>query len=212
MKVDVLNIEGGSTGRSIDLADDIFGIEPNDHALYLAVKQYNAHQRQGTHKSKERAEIAGSTKKIKKQKGTGTARAGSIKSPVFRGGGRVFGPKPRKYTIKLNKKVKRLARASALSHKLAQGSIKIVEDFTFDVPKTSKLQAIINTLGIPQKKNILVTGDYDKNIHLSGRNMHKAAVMNASDLNTFSILNCHNLILTEGAVEKLSSNLITEAK
>ena len=166
MKVDVLNIEGGSTGRSIDLSEDIFGIEPNEHALYLAVKQYNAHQRQGTHKSKERAEIAGSTRKIKKQKGTGTARAGSIKSPVFRGGGRIFGPRPRKYTIKLNKKVKRLARASALTQKLSQGSLKIVEDFTLEAPKTSQLQEIVNTLGVDQKKNILVTGDYDKNIYL----------------------------------------------
>jgi len=212
MKVDVLNIEGGSTGRSIDLSEDIFGIEPNEHALYLAVKQYNAHQRQGTHKSKERAEIAGSTKKIKKQKGTGTARAGSIKSPVFRGGGRIFGPRPRKYTIKLNKKVKRLARASALAQKLAQGSLKIVEDFTLEAPKTSQLQEIVNTIGTSQKKNILVTGDYDKNIYLSGRNMHKSSVMNAVDLNTFSILNCHNLILTEGAVEKISSSLTTETK
>ncbi len=212
MKVDVLNIEGGSTGRSIDLSDDIFGIKPNEHALYLAVKQYNAHQRQGTHKSKERADIAGSTRKIKKQKGTGTARAGSIKSPIFRGGGRIFGPRPRKYTIKLNKKVKRLARASALAQKLSQGSLKIVEDFTLEAPKTSQLQEIVNVLGVSQKKNILVTGDYDKNIYLSGRNMHKSSVMNAVDLNTFSILNCHNLILTEGAVEKISSSLTTETK
>ncbi|MFT6807673.1 MAG: large subunit ribosomal protein L4 [Saprospiraceae bacterium] len=212
MKIDVLNIEGGSTGRSIDLSDDIFGIEPNEHALYLAVKQYNAHQRQGTHKSKERAEIAGSTRKIKKQKGTGTARAGSIKSPIFRGGGRIFGPRPRKYTIKLNKKVKRLARASALAQKLSQGSLKVVEDFTLEAPKTSQLQEIVNTLGVNQKKNILVTGEYDKNIYLSGRNMHKSSVMNAVDLNTFSILNCHNLILTEGAVEKISSSLTTETK
>ena len=212
MKIDVLNIEGGSTGRSVDLSEDIFGIVPNEHALYLAVKQYNAHQRQGTHKSKERAEIAGSTKKIKKQKGTGTARAGSIKSPVFRGGGRIFGPRPRKYTIKLNKKVKRLARASALAQKLSQGSLKIVEDFTLETPKTGQLQQIVNTIGVDQKRNILVTGDYDKNIYLSGRNMHKSTVMNAVDLNTFSILNCHNLILTEGAVEKISSSLTTETK
>lgn len=212
MKVDVLNIEGVATGRSIDLADDIFAIRPNEHALYLAVKQYNAHQRQGTHKSKERAEIAGSTRKIKKQKGTGTARAGSIKSPIFRGGGRIFGPRPKKYVIKLNKKVKKLARASALAQKLAQGSLKVVEDFTMEAPKTQQLSQIVNSVGMDAKKNILVTGDYDKNIYLSGRNMHKSSVMNATDLNTFSILNCHNLILTETAVEKISSSLTTESK
>ncbi len=212
MKVDVLNIEGGNTGRSIDLSEDIWGIEPNEHAVYLAVKQYNAHQRQGTHKTKERAEIAGSTRKIKKQKGTGTARSGSIKSPIFRGGGRIFGPRPRNYKIKLNKKVKRLARASVLAQKLAQGNVKIVEDFTLDQPKTSQLVSILNAVGLTNKKNILVTGDYDQNIYLSGRNMHKSSVLNVDELNTFSILNCHNLILTEGAVEKIAASFKTETK
>lgn len=211
MKVDVLNIEGGSTGRSVDLPESVFGVEPNEHVLYLAVKQYNAHQRQGTHKAKERAEIAGSTKKLKRQKGTGTARAGSIKSPVFRGGGRIFGPRPRKYTVKLNKKVKRLARVSALSQKLAQGSIKIVEDFTLEAPKTSQLAGIVSAVSGGTKKNILVTGDYDKNLYLSGRNLPKNEVVSASDLNTFDILNCQSLILTEGAIEKISSSFNQEA-
>lgn len=212
MKVDVLNTEGGSTGRSVDLSDSIFGIEPNEHAMYLAVKQFNAHQRQGTHKAKERAEIAGSTKKIKKQKGTGTARAGSIKSPIFRGGGRIFGPRPRKYTIKLNKKVKRLARASALTQKLSNGQLKVVEDFTLETPQTKQLVGIVNSLGKSNGKNILVTGDYDKNIYLSGRNMDRSSVVSADELNTFSILNCHELILTEGAVEKIASSFNTETK
>jgi len=212
MKVDILNTDGGNSGRSVDLPDNVFGIEPNEHALYLAVKQYHAHQRQGTSKSKERGEIAGSTRKIKKQKGTGTARAGSIKSPIFRGGGRIFGPRPRNYVIKLNKKVKRLARASALSQKLAQGSIKVVEDFTFEAPKTSQLKSIVDSISGAGVKSILVTGDYDKNIYLSGRNLVKNSVVGADELNTFSILNCKSLILTEGSIEKLSSSLTTETK
>ena len=212
MKIDVLNIDGASTGRSVDLPEEVFGIRPNDHALYLAVKQYQAHQRQGTHKSKERGEIAGSTRKIKKQKGTGTARAGSIKSPIFRGGGRIFGPRPRNYTIKLNKKVKRLARASALSQKLAQGGIKIVEDFTLDGPKTSQLRGILDAVSGVGVKTILVTGDYDKNVFLSSRNLIKTGVIDAGDLNTFAILNCKNLILTEGSIEKISSSLTAETK
>ena len=212
MRLDILNTDGKSTGRSIELPEDIFGIEPNEHALYLAVKQYNAHQRQGTHKAKERGDIAGSTRKIKRQKGTGTARAGSIKSPIFRGGGRIFGPRPRKYVVKLNKKVKRLARASALSHKLAQGSIKVVEDFTMEAPQTKALDGIIGSIAGASKKNILVTGDYDKNVYLSGRNLRKSGVVRASDLNTFSIMNCHNLILTEGSIEKIASSFTSESK
>ena len=156
MKLDILSTDGTSTGRSIDLPENIFGIEPNEHALYLAVKQYNAHQRQGTHKTKERGEIAGSTRKIKRQKGTGTARSGSIKSPIFRGGGRIFGPRPRNYEIKLNKKVKRLARASALAQKMAQGSIKVMEDFTLETPKTATLAGIIDTISGGENKNLLV--------------------------------------------------------
>ena len=156
MKVDVLNIEGKSTGRSIDLPSEIFGIEPNEHAVYLAVKQYNAAQRQGTHKAKERGEIKGSTKKIKRQKGTGTARAGSIKNPLFKGGGRVFGPRPRSYDIKLNKKVKTLARASALSFKANNGSIKVIEDFTFNEPRTKEYLKVMNGLELADKKSVLV--------------------------------------------------------
>jgi large subunit ribosomal protein L4 len=206
MKVDVLNTEGQSTGRSIDLPEEIFGIEPNSHALYLAVKQYNAHQRQGTHKSKERAEIAGSTKKLKKQKGTGTARAGSIKSPVFRGGGRVFGPRPRTYTLKLNKKVNRLARTSALSQKFSAGQLKVVEDFTMESPKTAMLRTIIGKLS-KSDKNLIVTGEFDKMLYLSGRNIPKSDVVIASDLNTYTILNCKELILTESSIGKLKSLL-----
>ena len=208
MKIDIINIEGKSTGRSIDLPDQVFGIEPNEHVMYLAVKQYNAHQRQGTHKAKERAEIAGSTRKIKRQKGTGTARAGSLKNPLFRGGGRVFGPRPRKYTIKLNKKVKRLARASALAQKFSQGQIKVLEDFTFDAPKTQALKDVMSNVGTQGKRTLLVTGEYDKNVYLSGRNIEKTEVMRAQDLNTYSILNCTDLILTESSVNKISSTLI----
>ena len=212
MKLDVLTTDGASTGRSIDLPDNIFGIEPNEHALYLAIKQYNAHQRQGTHKTKERGEIKGSTRKIKRQKGTGTARAGSIKNPIFRGGGRIFGPRPRNYTIKLNKKVKRLARASALAQKMSQGAIKVMEDFTLESPKTSALAGIINTVAGDTNKNLLVTSDYDQNLYLSGRNLAKSRVIRATDLNTFSILNCKNLILTESSVEKIASSFTSESK
>lgn len=207
MKVDIINIEGKSTGRSIDLPDEVFGIEPNDHVMYLAVKQYNAHQRQGTHKAKERAEIAGSTRKIKRQKGTGTARAGSLKNPLFRGGGRVFGPRPRNYTIKLNKKVKRLARASALAQKLNQGQIKVLEDFTFDAPKSSALKDVLGNVSSGAKV-LLVTGDYDKNVYLSGRSIPKARVMRAQDLNTYSIMDCSDLILTESSIDKITSSLM----
>ncbi len=212
MKVDILSTEGTSTGRSIDLPDNIFGIEPNDHALYLAVKQYQAHQRQGTHKTKERSEIVGSTRKIKRQKGTGTARAGSIKNPIFRGGGRIFGPRPRKYEIKLNKKVSRLARASALAQKVSQGGLKVVEDFTLDAPKTSALAEIMTSLGGTGTKNILVTGDYDKNLYLSGRNLQSSSVIMANELNTYSIMNCKNLILTESSIERIASSFNQESK
>lgn len=211
MKLDILDTDGKSTGRSLELPQDVFGIEPNEHAMYLAVKQYNAHQRQGTHKSKERGEIAGSTRKIKRQKGTGTARAGSIKSPIFRGGGRIFGPRPRKYVVKLNKKVARLARASALTQKLAQGEIKVMEDFTMEAPQTSALAGIVNNVAGPTK-SILVTADYDKNVYLSGRNLPKTGVVRAGDLNTFSILNCKSLILTESSIAKIASSITTEGE
>lgn len=203
MKVDILNIQGKSTGRSIELPDEIFGAEPNEHALYLAVKAFNAAQRQGTHKAKEKGEVTASTKKIKRQKGTGTARAGSLKSPVFRGGGRVFGPKPRNYSLKLNKKVKRLAKISALSVKAANNEIIVVEDFTFDSPKTKEFVGVLNNLSAGNKKSLLVLNDYDNNLYLSSRNIAKSSVVNAKDLNTYEILNAQSLILSEGSVNKL---------
>lgn len=203
MKVDIYNIEGGKTGKSCDLPEDIFGIEPNEHAVYLAVKQYNAHQRQGTSKAKERGEIKGSTKKIKRQKGTGTARAGSMKNPLFRGGGRVFGPKPRNYVIKLNKKVKQLAKASALSAKAADGSLVVIEDFTFEDPKTSAFANILKSHEADNVKTVLVTADHDSNLYLSSRNVKKTEVVSAGHLNTYSILSAKKLFLSESAVAKI---------
>ncbi len=207
MKVDILNIEGKSTGRSAELPENIFGITPNEHSIYLAIKAYHANQRQGTHKSKERAEIAGSTRKLKRQKGTGTARAGSIKSPVFRGGGRVFGPRPRSYEIRLNKKIKRLARYSALSQKCLTGSVTVVEDISFDAPKTSTLTGIFKNLGVSTDKNMLVIGKHDNNVYLSGRNIAKTNVVTADCLNTYEILNCKNLILTESSIKAIAEQL-----
>ncbi|MCR9287325.1 MAG: 50S ribosomal protein L4 [Bacteroidetes bacterium] len=203
MKLDVLNIQGEKTGRSIDLPADIFGVEPNEHAVWLYVKAFLANQRQGTHKSKERGEIAGSRRKIKRQKGTGTARAGDIKSPVFRGGGRAFGPKPRDYRQKMNKKVKQLARKSALSSKAADGGIMILEDFSFDAPKTSAYINILQNLKCSDKKTVLVIGEADNDIYLSSRNIQKSSVVNAADLNPYQILNANTLILSEGSIEKL---------
>ena len=207
MKVDVLNIEGKSTGRSVDLPDAIFGIEPNEHAVYLAVKQYNANQRQGTHKAKERGEIKGSTKKIKKQKGTGTARAGSIKNPLFKGGGRIFGPRPRNYGFKVNKKVKRLAKLSALSSKAMSGELAVIEDFTFDAPQVKSFKHILNNLELGGQKSLIVTGDYDANLYLSCRNVEKSNVMNAKDLNTYSILDANKVLISESAVTKMKELL-----
>ena len=203
MKLEVFNIKGEKTGRSVELPDEIFGVEPNEHAVYLAVKQYLANQRQGTHKSKERGEVAGSTRKLKRQKGTGTARAGDIKNPVFRGGGRIFGPRPRSYGFKLNKKVKRLARASALSSKAADGQILVVEDFSFEAPRTKEYVNILRTLQVAGEKCILVTPDHEKEVYLSGRNLPSAGVVRAQDLNTYQILNAGKLILSEGAVDKI---------
>lgn len=203
MKLDIVNIEGQKTGKQVDLPDSIFGIEPNDHAVYLAVKQYQANQRQGTHSAKERGEVKGSTRKIKRQKGTGTARAGDIKNPLFRGGGRVFGPRPRTYGIKLNKKVRQLARKSALSNKQSNGQIMILEDFTFEAPKTGEYFNILQKLEVANQRTLLVTGDMDRSLVLSSRNLQKATVTRASDLNTFDILNTHTLILSEGAIEKI---------
>ena len=204
MELAVYNIKGEDTGKKVELADAIFGIEPNDHAIYLDVKQYLANQRQGTHKSKERSEIAGSTRKIKRQKGTGTARAGSIKSPVFRGGGRVFGPQPRDYSFKLNKKVKRLARKSALAYKAKGNEIIIVEDFNFEQPKTKSFIELKENLKVADKKSLLVLPEENKNVYLSARNLKGSAVSTASDLNTYAIMNCKCLMLTASSVEKIS--------
>jgi len=207
MKVAVLDIKGKETGRKADLSDDVFAIEPNEHAVYLDVKQYLAHQRQGTHKSKERAEIAGSTRKIKKQKGTGTARAGSIKSPIFRGGGRIFGPRPKDYTQKLNKNVKRLARKSALSIKSKDKAILVVEDFNFETPKTKDFMQVLKSLGLENKKSLVVLGDSNNSVYLSSRNLTRSEVVTSSEISTYKIMNANNIILCEGAVEGLVANL-----
>lgn len=206
MTVDVLSINGEKTGRSVDLPKDIFGIEPNEHVVYLAVKSYLANQRQGTHKAKERGEITGSTRKIKRQKGTGTARAGSIKNPLFKGGGRAFGPRPRTYSVKLNKKVKRLARKSALSSMAGDGNIVVLEDFTFDQPKTKEFVQVIQNLELGTSKPVFVTADYDKNLYLSGRNVKGSKVVHAKDLNVYEILNAGKLILSENSVEVLKES------
>lgn len=203
MKIEVLNIKGESTGRSIELPEKVFGITPNEHAVYLAVKQYQAAQRQGTHKTKEKWEVARTTKKFKKQKGTGGARAGSLKSPLFKGGGTVFGPRPRTYDIFLNKKVKRLARFSALSSKAANGSIKVIEDFTFDAPKTKKFMEVMNNLGI-QGKSLLVLPDYDNNIYLSARNVQDTGAVNVKDLNTYQLLRSKTILFLESSLAKLN--------
>lgn len=202
MKVDVLNIQGQSTGRQIELPEEFFGVEPNAHAVYLAVKQYNAAQRQGTHKAKERWEIARSTKKIKRQKGTGTARAGSTKSPVFRGGGRVFGPKPHDYDIDVNKKVKFLAKASVLTDKAQNGMLKVVEDFNFDKPSTKEYLKVLNNLQVTGKSLLVVDND-TPNVYLSGRNVPKSGVVTIKDVNTYQILHADVLIVSENAVKKL---------
>jgi len=208
MKLAVLDIKGKETGREVELSDTVFAIEPNQHAVYLDVKQYLAHQRQGTHKSKERAEIAGSTRKIKKQKGTGTARAGSIKSPIFRGGGRIFGPRPKDYTQKLNKNVKRLARKSALSLKSKENAIMVVEDFNFETPKTKDFIAVLKSLGRENKKSLIVLGESNNSVYLSSRNFKGAEVITSSGISTYKILHANNVVLLEGVVEGLESNLI----
>jgi large subunit ribosomal protein L4 len=207
MKVAVLDSKGKDTGRKADLSDAVFAIDPNNHAIYLDVKQYLAHQRQGTHKSKERAEIAGSTRKIKKQKGTGTARAGSIKSPVFRGGGRIFGPRPKDYTQKLNKNVKRLARKSALSIKAGEKSIVVVEDFNFEAPKTKDFLQVLKSLGIDNKKSLVVLGDSNNNVYLSSRNLTQTDVVINSELSTYKILNASSIVLLEGSIAGIETNL-----
>jgi large subunit ribosomal protein L4 len=203
MELSVLTIEGKETGRKITLNDRIFGVEPSDHAIYLDVKQYMANSRQGTHKSKERGEIAGSTRKIKKQKGTGTARAGSIKSPVFRGGGTIFGPRPKSYDFKLNKKVKQLARKSALTYKARENGIVIMEDFILEAPKTKEIVNIKNNLQIADKKSLFILPAENNNIYLSSRNLEDVSVVIASELNTYQILNAKTIVLLEGSVKKI---------
>ncbi|KJD32002.1 50S ribosomal protein L4 [Tamlana nanhaiensis] len=207
MKVAVLDINGKDTGRKAELSNDVFAIEPNNHAVYLDVKQYLANQRQGTHKSKERGEIAGSTRKIKKQKGTGTARAGSIKSGVFKGGGRMFGPRPRNYSFKLNKNLKRLARKSALSIKAGEQSITVLEDFNFDTVKTKNFTAVLKALELDNKKSLFVLGASNNNVYLSSRNLKGSEVVTSSELNTYKILNANQVVLLEGALEGIETNL-----
>ncbi|MEZ4857070.1 MAG: 50S ribosomal protein L4 [Gelidibacter sp.] len=207
MKVAVVDINGKDTGRKVELSKGVFAIEPNNHAVYLDVKQFLANQRQGTHKAKERAEIAGSTRKIKKQKGTGTARAGSIKSGVFKGGGRMFGPRPRNYSFKLNKNLKRLARKSALSMKANEEAIVVLEDFNFDTPKTKNFTNVLKALGVENKKSLFVLGASNNNVYLSSRNFKDSEVVTNSELNTYKILNANKLVLLESSLEGIESNL-----
>jgi large subunit ribosomal protein L4 len=206
MELAVLNIAGQETGKKIVLKDSIFGVEPNDHAIYLDVKQYLANIRQGTHKAKERAEVAGSTRKIKRQKGTGGARAGSIKSPVFRGGGRIFGPRPRSYNFKLNKKVKQLARLSALTYKAKSEAIHVIEDFNYEAPKTKEYINLLNNLKISDKKTLVVLNEPNKNIYLSSRNLQQSKVVTISELNTYEIMKASNLIFVESSINSLQSD------
>ncbi|MEC4049727.1 50S ribosomal protein L4 [Flavobacterium sp. SUN046] len=207
MEVKVLDINGKETGRKVQLSDAVFAIEPNNHAVYLDVKQYLANQRQGTHKAKERAEVAGSTRKIKKQKGTGTARAGSKKSPVFKGGGTIFGPRPRSYSFKLNKALKRLARKSAFSLKAKESNLIVVEDFNFETPNTKNFISILKALGLENKKSLFILGDSNKNVYLSSRNLKASNVVTNSELSTYAILNANNLVLLEGSLEGIEENL-----
>lgn len=206
MKLDILNINGEKTGREIELPEDIFGIEPNEHSLYLAVKAYLANQRQGTHKSKERSEMSGSTRKLHRQKGTGGSRKGDINNPLYYGGARVFGPRPRDYSQKLNKKVKQLARKSALSAKASTSAIFVVEDFSFDAPRTKSYVGILNSLKINALKSVVVTGDYEKEVYLSSRNLPNSKVVRAQDLNVYNILHANTLVLSESAIEKIKQS------
>lgn len=203
MELSVLNIEGADTGRTVTLKDEIFGIEPNDHAIYLDVKHYMANQRQGTHKTKERGEVAGSTRKIKRQKGTGTARAGMITSPTIVGGGRAFGPRPRNYSFKLNKKIKQLARRSALSYKAMDHNILILENFNLEAPGTKKMVAISEKLKLSDKKSLFVLPEENKSIYLSSRNLQDVSVVTASNLTTYQILNAKTLVILEGSLTKI---------
>lgn len=207
MKLKVLNTSGAETGKEVNLPKDIFGVEPNDHAIYLDVKQYQANQRQGTHKSKDKSEITGSTRKLKKQKGTGTARAGSIKSGVFRGGGRFHGPRPRDYSFKLNKKLKQLARKSALSYKASEKQVYVIDAISMDAPKTKNYAEILANLKLNDNKTLMVLPNHDQNIYQSAKNIPNAEVLMASDLNTYQILNANSLILVEDSISKIKETL-----
>jgi len=207
MELSLINIKGKDTGKKVVLSDDIFAVEPNNHAIYLDVKQYLANQRQGTHKAKEREEVAYSTKKVKKQKGTGGARAGSRKSPVFVGGGTIFGPRPRDYRFKINKKVKDLARQSAFSHKLKENNVTVLENFTLNAPKTQEYLAILKNLSFDTKKTLLIIADNDKNVILSSRNLKKAKVITVDQINTFDLVNAERIVIAEGSVSKIEALL-----
>jgi large subunit ribosomal protein L4 len=207
MEVKVLDFNGKDTGRKVELSDSVFAIEPNNHAVYLDVKQYLANQRQGTHKAKERAEVAGSTRKIKKQKGTGTARAGSAKNPLFKGGGTVFGPRPRSYSFKLNKNLKRLARKSAFSIKAKEANIIVLEDFDFEAASTKNFINVLKALELDNKKSLFVLGNTNKNVYLSSRNLKVASVVSSLELSTYAILNATNLVLLESSLEIIEENL-----
>lgn len=207
MEAKVLDFNGKDTGRKVQLSDSVFAIEPNNHAVYLDVKQYLANQRQGTHKAKERAEVAGSTRKIKKQKGTGIARAGSAKNPLFKGGGTVFGPRPRSYSFKLNKSLKRLARKSAFSIKAKEANIIVLEDFNFETPNTKNFINVLKALGLENKKSLFVLGDSNKNVYLSSRNLKASKVISSLELSTYDILNTNSLVLLEGSLEVIEENL-----
>lgn len=207
MELSVKDIKGKDTGKKVALPADVFGIAPNDHVIYLDVKQYLANQRQGTHKSKQRNEVSGTTKKFKKQKGTGGARAGSMKSPLFVGGGRIFGPQPRDYSFKLNKKTKELARKSALSYKATENAISILDKIDFSAPKTKDFKAVLSSLSLSEKKTLLVIESDNNNVFLSSRNLQNAKVVSAKDINTYDVLNADNLILTVGAIEKIQGVL-----
>ena len=203
MEIEVYNISGAKTEKKIKLEDSIFAIEPNDHAIYLDVKQHMANKRQGTHKSKDRSEVSGSTKKLKRQKGTGGARSGDINSPVFVGGGRAFGPRPRDYSFKLNKKLKELARISALTYKAKDNNILVLEDFTFEEPKTKKYIDILSNFNLLDKKTLLVLSESNKNVYLSSRNLKKVSVITSSNLNTYDILNANNLLFVESSLKEI---------
>ncbi len=207
MKLKVLNIEGKETGRELSISDKVFKVEPNSHVVYLAVKQYMANNRQGTHKAKPRSEITGSTRKIKKQKGTGTARAGSIKSPLFRGGGRTFGPLPRDYSFKLNKKVKKLAKKSVFSSKFASKSIMILDDFSFEKPNSKKCIKMLTDLGIQSNKSLLISENKNDNLLLSSRNVEKVSVINSNEIDIFSLMNANHIVISEAAMKKIEELL-----